>query len=152
MSQSYTIRVYGLLLQEDKLLISSEHFKGVHLFKFPGGGMEAGEGTLDALKREFMEEMNLSIRIERHLYTTDFYIESAFDPSYQVMSVYYLVSASPESIMAISTKKPGHIPAPGESESFQWYSIDELNPNQFTFPTEEKAFLALLEYLKNSRA
>ena len=53
----FTIRVYGILVnQEKQVLVSDEKIRGEYYTKFPGGGMEFGEGTRDCLKREFMEE------------------------------------------------------------------------------------------------
>ena len=45
-----------------QVLVSDEHIRGSYYTKFPGGGLELGEGTRDCLKREFMEEMGLSGR------------------------------------------------------------------------------------------
>ncbi|GGH75724.1 NUDIX domain-containing protein [Phaeocystidibacter marisrubri] len=139
-STKYTLRVYGFLVKDDKVLISSEHFKGKHLFKFPGGGMEEGEGTKDALIREFDEELGLAVEVSQHVYTTDFYLNSFFDPAYQVMSIYYRVEAKES--LSFETHPKGEIPKPGDSESFQWWEISDLNSEMFTFPTEAKAFEA----------
>ena len=50
----FTIRVYGVLLDETKrVLLSDEFIRGDYFTKFPGGGMEFGEGTRDCLQREF---------------------------------------------------------------------------------------------------
>ena len=67
-----TIRVYGVLIVDDQVLLSDEYHKGMEITKFPGGGLQHGEGTLDCLKREFREELNTDIRVRKHLYTTDF--------------------------------------------------------------------------------
>jgi ADP-ribose pyrophosphatase YjhB (NUDIX family) len=73
----FNIRVYGILINEQKqLLVSDEFIRGGYYTKFPGGGLEFGEGTRDCLKREFIEELNLKIEVLDHLYTTDFYQES----------------------------------------------------------------------------
>jgi len=78
----FTIRVYGILLNNKKqVLVSDEHIRGSYYTKFPGGGLELGEGTRDCLAREFMEEMNLKVEVGNHIYTTDFYQMSAFRPS-----------------------------------------------------------------------
>jgi ADP-ribose pyrophosphatase YjhB (NUDIX family) len=96
MAAYFNVRVYGLLLNDDdELLVSDEQEYGMQFTKFPGGGLELGEGLLDGLKREFMEECNLEIEVVGHFYTTDFFVKSAFNNS-QVISVYYLVrSVSP---------------------------------------------------------
>lgn len=86
----FTIRVYGIFINEkDQILVSDEYIRGGYYTKFPGGGLEQGEGTRDCLKREFKEEMNLRIEVGDHLYTTDYYQQSAFNPGDQVISIYY---------------------------------------------------------------
>ena len=88
----FNIRVYGILINEEKkLLVSDEFIRGKYYTKFPGGGLEFGEGTRDCLKREFMEEMNLKVQVLDHIYTTDYYQESAFRPGDQIISIYYYV-------------------------------------------------------------
>ena len=90
----FTIRVYGILINEHKqVLVSDELIRGMYITKFPGGGLELGEGTRDCLKREFMEEMNLNVEIGEHTYTTDFYQMSAFNNAQQIISIYYFAKA-----------------------------------------------------------
>lgn len=94
MSGIFNLRVYGILIDDQKrVLVSDEYIRGKYYTKFPGGGLEFGEGTRDCLDREFMEEMNLKIQVLDHLYTTDFYQESAFRPGDQIISIYYMVKA-----------------------------------------------------------
>ncbi len=89
----FNIRVYGVLINDEKqVLVSDEYIRGGYYTKFPGGGLEYGEGTRDCLRREFLEEMNLKIVVGEHLYTTDFFQLSAFHPDHQIISIYYLVS------------------------------------------------------------
>jgi len=69
----FNVRVYGLLINENnELLISDEKEYGKRFSKFPGGGLEIGEGLIDGLKREFMEECNMPVKVLQHYYTTDF--------------------------------------------------------------------------------
>jgi 8-oxo-dGTP diphosphatase len=88
--QRFNIRVYGLWVENKHVLICKESVRDREILKFPGGGLEFGEGTIDCLKREWMEELNCDIEILRHFYTTDFHQPSAFDNS-QVISIYYEV-------------------------------------------------------------
>jgi 8-oxo-dGTP diphosphatase len=102
----FNIRVYGILINEKRqVLVSDEYIRGNYYTKFPGGGMELGEGTRDCLKREFKEEMNLDVVIGDHIYTTDFYQQSAFNPEHQIIAIYYYVKAL-EPIKAPIRSKP----------------------------------------------
>src|SRR5215217_4020233 len=90
----FNVRVYGILINEqNELLVSDEYIRGGYFTKFPGGGLEFGEGTRDCLKREFIEEMNLNVEVGEHIYTTDFFQLSAFNNNHQIVSIYYFVKA-----------------------------------------------------------
>lgn len=100
------VRVYGILFGENKqVLVSDEFIRGGYYTKFPGGGLEFGEGTRDCLKREFKEEMDLEVKIGDHIYTTDFFQMSAFNPEQQIISIYYIAEAL-EPIKAPLRTKP----------------------------------------------
>lgn len=104
--QLFNVRVYGILINENKqVLVSDEYIRGDYITKYPGGGLEFGEGTRDCLKREFKEEMDLDVEVTEHLYTTDFFQMSAFNPEHQIISVYYFVKAL-EPIRAPLRTKP----------------------------------------------
>lgn len=93
----FNIRVYGILINEQKqVLVSDEYIRGMYITKFPGGGLEPGEGTRDCLKREFLEEMNLNVEVGEHIYTTDFFQMSAFNKDQQIISIYYFVKVLEE--------------------------------------------------------
>lgn len=90
----FTLRVYGILINEQQqVLVSDEFIRGNRFTKFPGGGMEIGEGTRDCLRREFLEEMNLKVEVGDHIYTTDYYQPSAFNSAHQIVSIYYYAHA-----------------------------------------------------------
>jgi 8-oxo-dGTP diphosphatase len=86
-----TVRVYGILIQHNHILVSDELIRGMRITKFCGGGLEKGEGTRDCLKREFKEELNIDVTIGEHVYTTDYYQPSAFRAGDQILSIYYYV-------------------------------------------------------------
>jgi 8-oxo-dGTP diphosphatase len=103
---SINLRVYGILINEQKqVLVSDEYIRGGYYTKFPGGGLELGEGTRDCLKREFKEEMDITVEIGDHLYTTDFYQVSAFNPAHQIISIYYMVQVLEEIRVPLRTKE-----------------------------------------------
>ena len=80
----FNLRVYGILINDQKqVLVSDEYIRGNYYTKFPGGGLEFGEGTRNCLKREFMEELELLVETGNHIYTTDFFQMSAFNKAHQ---------------------------------------------------------------------
>ena len=53
----FNVRVYGIWIHEGRILVNEELIRGKHVIKFPGGGLDLGEGTVDGLKREWKEEL-----------------------------------------------------------------------------------------------
>ena len=58
---AFNLRAYCLIIDQEKILLSNELIKGRQVIKFPGGGVEFGEGLIATLKREAVEEMKVSI-------------------------------------------------------------------------------------------
>src|SRR5690606_22597350 len=135
-------RVYGLLLTDTKeILISDEKALNVSFTKFPGGGLEYGEGLIDALKREFIEECQLEIEVVRHIYTTDFYEKSSFNDS-QIISVYYQVRATSPILFDIKTS-PFDFSNEKQLEKmevFRFMPMDSLQETDLTFKTDKMAW------------
>ncbi len=133
----FNVRVYGVLIQDNKVLVSDEYIKGNHITKFPGGGLEFGEGTIECLKREFMEELNLVVDVESHFYTTDFFVASAFAPNLQVISIYYKVTPLKSVEQSFSTKAHDYKIAEG-AQSFRWIPINKLSTDDLTLIIDKK--------------
>ena len=91
MIDKINVRVYGTVVKNNTVLTLYEEYAGEHLMKFPGGGLEFGEGLTDCLHREFEEELNVKIRIIDHLYTQEDFLVSRFRDNEQLLSIYYLV-------------------------------------------------------------
>jgi len=139
-NSGYNIRVYGVWVNENQVLLSEEERFGVSMTKFPGGGVEWGEGLADALLRELKEETGAHFRILSHLYTTDFFVASAFHPNQQLLSVYYRV----EPIELFNPFDLSNQQAnPGEQVSFRWHQLQDLTPEVLTFPIDRHVALLL---------
>jgi 8-oxo-dGTP diphosphatase len=138
-----SIRVYGLLITEQKqVVVSDEFIRGGYYTKFPGGGLEFGEGTRDCLKREFKEEMNLDVKVGEHIYTTDYYQMSAFNPSHQIISIYYFAKALEPFQIPFKEKpfdfEPQQIADPnGEAEVFRLIEWNDFNDSLVTLPIDK---------------
>jgi 8-oxo-dGTP diphosphatase len=133
----FNIRVYGILIDDKKVLVTDEFRLGVFMTKFPGGGLIYGEGMIDCLKREFREELHTEIEIISHYYTTDFFIESALIPvKSQLISIYYLVQAQKPFPFKTTTKKYDFPEITDGAQSFRWISVSDLT-DDFTFPVDK---------------
>jgi 8-oxo-dGTP diphosphatase len=141
----FNIRVYGILINDyNQVLVSDEFIRGQYYTKFCGGGLEFGEGTIECLKREFMEEMNLKIEVTGHLYTTDFYQQSAFNPGHQIISIYYWVKAL-EPITVPLRNKPFDFDEQqleqyrlhGETETFRFINFDDFSDRDISLPIDK---------------
>jgi ADP-ribose pyrophosphatase YjhB (NUDIX family) len=141
----FNVRVYGVLKNlENAVLVTDELIRGKEYTKFPGGGLEFGEGTRDCLRREFLEEMNLAVEVGEHLYTTDFFQMSAFNPDHQILSIYYWVTALEEITVRINSQ-PFQFDAQqlkayeqhNECESFRFIPWNELTEDSVSLPIDK---------------
>lgn len=57
------IRVAGLVVEENKILMIAHKKRGGIYWLLPGGGVEYQESLDEALKREFFEELGLAVEV-----------------------------------------------------------------------------------------
>src|SRR5258705_7955277 len=141
----FNVRVYGILVNDRReILVSDEYIRGNYYTKFPGGGMELGEGTRDCLKREFKEEMDLEVQIEDHIYTTDYFQMSAFNPEHQIISIYYFAKVLQPITAPLRNKefdfdedqmKIYH--EKNEIETFRFIDWDDFSAESVTLPIDK---------------
>lgn len=135
---AFTIRIYGLLIDNGQILLSRENIHGDLFTKFPGGGLEFGEGVVDCLKREFMEEVGITLSYCGHFYTTEGYFPSAFhNPPKQVLSIYYKVRS--EELQKIKTGDPTNFSLLKENEDqiLYWCDLDALQSEGLELPIDK---------------
>ena len=141
-------------MKKNRCLVSDEFIRGNYYTKFPGGGLEFGEGTRDCLKREFKEEMDLDVEVGEHLYTTDYFQISAFNSEHQIISIYYMVKAL-EAIKAPLREKTFDFDerqmavynATGETETFRLVEWDDFSTETVTLPIDKIATKMVKEKL-----
>jgi len=133
-----------MINEKKQVLVSDEFIRGAYYTKFPGGGLEFGEGTRECLKREFMEEMNLNVEVGQHIYTTDFFQLSAFNPAHQIVSIYYFANAL-EEIKAPLRTKPFDFDEQqmkvyeqkNETETFRFIDWQDFSADTVTLPIDK---------------
>lgn len=133
---AFNIRVYGILMNDkNQVLLSDENRFGRKFTKFPGGGLEQGEGLKDCLKREFFEELELDVKVGELVYLTDFYQQSAFNENDQIISIYYRVESSETSKILTKTNRFDF--EPDDQEVQRWVNLQDLNKDDVTFPIDK---------------
>ncbi len=145
MISMFNIRVYGILINEKRqVLVSDEFIRGAYITKFPGGGLEFGEGTRECLAREFMEEMNLKVKVTDHIYTTDFYQQSAFNAAHQIISIYYFSEALEPITVPLRSKafdfdvtQMKMYEETGETETFRFVDWDDFSEESVSLPIDK---------------
>jgi len=145
----FNIRVYGLLIDNARILVTDEYRLGIFMTKFPGGGLRFGEGSIDCLKREFMEELNTKIEIISHYYTTDFFQATTLLPStMQLINIYYLVKTDKPYTFQVTEKKNDFVEIVDGAQCFRWLCTDRLSEEDFTFPIDKFLSTMLRKDLK----
>jgi 8-oxo-dGTP diphosphatase len=142
---NFNIRVYGILINDKKqVLVADEYIRGGYYTKFPGGGLEFGEGTRDCLKRELKEELGIEAAIGDHIYTTDYYQVSAFRPGDQIISIYYFAKQLEELKVPLRSKpfdfdeKQLEIyETTGETETFRLIDWENFSDEIVTLPIDK---------------
>lgn len=134
----FNIRVYGILINsKQEVLVSDEQRYGQRFTKFPGGGLEFGEGVIDCLKREYIEELNQEVEVVEPFYITDFYQQSAFNQRDQLVSIYYLVNPL-GSQQYTTSEMPFDFKTQGdELEAFRFVPLENIKETTFTFPIDQ---------------
>ena len=148
----FNVRVYGIYIQNNKILLCDELIKENCYTKFCGGGLEFGEGTRECLVREFREEMNATVTVGDHLYTTDFFINSAFGVKGQLISIYYWINSltggeiedRDTAYMEIDFKN-GTV----TEEAFRWVSLDAFTPDMFQLPVDKIVAEIIFKQIKD---
>ncbi len=149
----FNVRVYGILLSESKqVLVSDEFIRGAYFTKFPGGGLDFGEGTKDCLKREFKEEMNLEVSVGDHIYTTEIFQMSAFIPDDQLIAIYYFVKPLEPITVPIKTQAFDFdedqlkiYKQTKQIESFRFIDWADFSSKEITLPIDKIVSSLLIE-------
>lgn len=134
----FTIRAYAIIINDkNEVLLSDEFIFGLKITKFPGGGLELGEGTLDCIHREAMEELGQDIEILYHFYTTDFFQQGYFRNDVQVVSVYYMAKLKEPPRFKISIKPFGYDNEIEGAQSFRWMALKDMKVEDISLPIDK---------------
>jgi ADP-ribose pyrophosphatase YjhB (NUDIX family) len=120
-----------------EVLVAEEFHFDTFMRKFPGGGLDFGEGIRDCVVRELREELSIDVTEMQLLHTTEQFVQSAFYDDQQVIAVYYLVAAPEELILRY--REEFVAPTENGQERFKWVKVVDLYPDDFTFEVDKEA-------------
>jgi 8-oxo-dGTP pyrophosphatase MutT (NUDIX family) len=143
--KQFNIRVYGLCLNaKEEVLVTDEFRLGMYMTKFPGGGLHFGEGTIDCLRREFMEELGRELDNIRHFYTTDYFQPTRLlgNPQ-QLISIYYRLDIRHADTIPVVKTRFDFDKIDG-AQTFRWLALQEACMDEITFPIDKKVFEMLI--------
>jgi len=144
--RKFNIRVYGLIINENKEVLLTDEFQlDRKMTKFPGGGLKFGEGTADCIKREALEEFGQEIEIVEHFYTTDFFQKALFYKDHQLISIYYIIRFKEPVGFRISEKPFDFSGLINGNQSFRWKKIIDLSSDDLSFPIDKRVAVLLKE-------
>ncbi|YAI81904.1 MAG: 8-oxo-dGTP diphosphatase MutT [cyanobacterium endosymbiont of Rhopalodia sterrenbergii] len=120
--------------ESGQILIDRRLKKGLlgGLWEFPGGKLELNETVENCIKREILEEIDLKIRVGKHLITLD-HAYTHFKVTLIVHHCRYL------------TGKPKLI----RCEEIRWVTLDEIN--NFSFPKANNKIIKLLQNQRQTK-
>ena len=144
--QTFTVRVYGLLIRNGEVLVSDELILGQRITKFPGGGLEYGEGLKDCLIREIREEIGVEARSLKHFYTTDFFQQSSFHSGpMQVISVFYTFQVDDAASIPVVQQAFQGMTDRGGQELFRWLPLKGDGETVLSLPIDRHVWELLLK-------
>ncbi|NTS76577.1 8-oxo-dGTP diphosphatase MutT [Catenovulum sp. SM1970] len=121
----------GVVIDQDQRVLLAKRHQEQHqggLWEFPGGKVEEGESCLQALQREFLEEVNIGINTAQSLITVE------HDYGDKAVKLETLVSYD------FSGDAKGL-----EGQKVEWVKIAELH--NYQFPEANKVILQAIEQL-----
>lgn len=88
------VRVAGILIEDDRILLIEHTKNNRKYWLVPGGGVDWGESAAEALIREFKEETSLDIEVEKFLFISE---TIAPDKQKHVINLYFKIKKAENS-------------------------------------------------------
>ena len=88
--------------------------------------------------------MDLEVEVGEHIYTTDYFQLSAFNPSHQIISIYYFANALEAikcplrtAVFDFDERQLGVYEQTGEIETFRFIDWEDFGPDKVTLPIDK---------------
>ncbi len=144
-ANSIRFRAAALFMYQGKILVHGEENRtsGEIWYVPPGGGVQYGESSLEALKREIKEELGWSIQNEKLIGAFEsFHVINEIE-EHEISFVYFAI---PKDASVLQTNQFNISEDNGTEKVFTWENITDLaKPGSLLYPR------GLLEKIENSK-
>lgn len=132
---SFKLRVCGVVQVGDKILI--DNCDNAPFWGYPGGHVELGESTREAVVREVKEEIGVDAEIIKNLASIQLFFTREDGKPFHEIGFYYLMKANIEpKNLTIEENDKGKL----RKHQFRWVTKEELK-NLDVRPTELKKII-----------
>lgn len=142
---SFRISVYGVVINGNTVLLVPQ-WDG---YDIPGGGIELGETTEEALKREIYEETGLEVKphMQHVLHVTqDFFIHPTDGKSYHYILLYYPCSLIGGNISVANFQEDEKLYA----QAARWVTVGEVDKLKFYNPVDSASIIGTAHRLMSA--
>lgn len=123
----FTYRVGGIAIHKGRVLFQKATANPSKTFWFlPGGRAELGESASQTLQREMMEELNISVTIERPVFLFENFFTEDTLPHHE-LGIYFLMELPPDCYLC---QQEGPFIQQDETDLpliFEWLPLDQLS-------------------------
>jgi len=148
--QSFNIKVFGLLIKDDSVLVSDELTGNGAITTFPGDKLELGESIEECLIRSFEEAMDTEIKINKLFYVNDFYQASPVDAREQIVNIYFIIEQLDNK--KIQTVKKTFAFPPQINQCFRWMEIEKIRQMDIASLVDQEVVKMLQQKQKLTKA
>jgi mutator protein MutT len=116
--QKFRVALYGVLVENNQVLMATTRVPSGSITNFPGGGLELGEAPLEAVAREFQEETGLTVAVKELLFCSQQFQQNPEYPTEQLIHIFYRVE-----------RKGGDLITTGNNDdvaSVEWVNVEDL--------------------------
>ena len=127
--RKFRVAIYGVLVEQGKVLLTDTRVPSGIITNFPGGGLELGEAPLQALAREFREETRIEVQVRELLLCSQDFQQNPEYPSEQLVHIYYRVE-----------RASGEITQDGNGDDvvgLAWVAVKELSSKRILAVDQE---------------
>jgi mutator protein MutT len=116
--QKFRVALYGVLIENNRVLVTNTRVPSGIITNFPGGGLELGEAPVEAVSREFQEETGITVAIQELLFCSQQFQQNPEYPTEQLIHIFYRVE-----------RMGGELITHGNNDdvaSVEWVSLNDL--------------------------